>query len=219
MLYLGVVSVGTSRPCSGWLVSHTLVVWRLTESSRASFTRAPPGMARQGALALVAVLLLLCGGAALRAKRAAIPDDLRDVVDDEEDEDWRHWGAASGTREVPERPPPDLSRMDPAALRAEILRGHGGPSLGFVKLRPGVRRTREGVMGIATRWTNVLRTGSVAAKFVAVDFGTLMFTMERGRDMLEVGGSPLDHSFALHFLLRLRLNFLLTYNSLSASNS
>ncbi|KAF7045886.1 hypothetical protein CFC21_054947 [Triticum aestivum] len=148
-------------------------------------------MARQGRLVLVAaaaaLLLLLCGGTALGAKRAAIPDDLRDVVDDEEDEEWRHWGAGSGARDVPDRPPPDLSRMDPAALRAEILRGHGGPSLGFVKLRPGVRRTREEVAGIATRWSNVLRTGSVAAKFVAVDFGTLMFTMERGRDMREVG--------------------------------
>ena len=147
-------------------------------------------MARQGRLVLVAaaaaLLLLLCGGTALGAKRAAIPDDLRDVVDDEEDEEWRHWGAGSGARDVPDRPPPDLSRMDPAALRAEILRGHGGPSLGFVKLRPGVRRTREEVAGIATRWSNVLRTGSVAAKFVAVDFGTLMFTMERGRDMREL---------------------------------
>uniref|UniRef100_A0A453J128 Uncharacterized protein n=2 Tax=Aegilops tauschii subsp. strangulata TaxID=200361 RepID=A0A453J128_AEGTS len=56
----------------------------------------------------------------------------------------------------------------------------------FVKLRPGVRRSREEVAGIATRWSNVLRTGSVAAKFVAVDFGTLMFTMERGRDMREL---------------------------------
>ncbi|KAF7050784.1 hypothetical protein CFC21_059102 [Triticum aestivum] len=145
-------------------------------------------MARPGTLVLVAgaVLLLLLCGAAMGAKRAAIPDDLRDVVDDEEDEDWRRWGAGSGTRDVPDRPPPDLSRMDPAALREEILRGHGGPSLGFVKLRPGVRRSREEVAGIATRWSNVLRTGSVAAKFVAVDFGTLMFTMERGRDMREL---------------------------------
>ncbi|KAE8781589.1 hypothetical protein D1007_45110 [Hordeum vulgare] len=157
-------------------------------------------MARQGRLVLLAgVLLLLCGGTALGAKRAAIPDDLRDVVDDEEDEEWRHWGAGSGARDVPERPPPDLSRMDPAALRAEILRGHGGPSLGFVKLRPGVRRSREEVAGVATRWSNVLRTGSVAAKFVAVDFGTLMFTMERGRDMRELKEFILGQAEAYEF--------------------
>ncbi|CAM0871435.1 unnamed protein product [Alopecurus aequalis] len=135
--------------------------------------------------ALAVVLLCLSGGAietALGAKRFAIPDDLRDVVDDEEDEDWRHWGAPA----LPTRPPPDLSRMDPAALRAELLRGQTGPSLGFVKLRLGVRRSREDVVGIATRWSGVLRTGAVAAKFVAVDFGTLMFTMERGRDVDEL---------------------------------
>jgi len=53
-------------------------------------------------------------------------------------------------------------------------------------------------VGIATRWSNVLRTGSVDAKFVAVNFGTLMFTMERGRDILEVGACllPLDWPFS-----------------------
>jgi hypothetical protein len=45
---------------------------------------------------------------------------------------------------------------------------------------------QEDVMVIAARWSNVLRTGSVETKFVAVDFGTLMFTMEKGRDVLEV---------------------------------
>jgi hypothetical protein len=134
--------------------------------------------------ALAVLLLVLAGpiSTAAGAKRHAIPDDLRDVVDDEEDEDWRHWGAPAAKRD----PPPDLSRMDPAALRAELLRGQTGPSLGFVKLRLGVRRSQEDVMRIATRWSSVLRTGSVAAKFVGVDFGTLMFTMERGRDIIEV---------------------------------
>jgi hypothetical protein len=52
-------------------------------------------------------------------------------------------------------------------------------------------------VGIATRWSNVLRTGSVDAKFVAVNFGTLMFTMERGRDILEVCATFLkDWSFS-----------------------
>jgi hypothetical protein len=139
-------------------------------------------------LAVLLLVLVLAGpiSTAAGAKRRAIPDDLRDVVDDEEDEDWRHWGAPAARRDLPNPPPPDLSRMDPAALRAEVLRGQTGPSLGFVKLRLGVRRSQEDVMGIATRWSSVLRTGSVPAKFVAVDFGTLMFTMERGRDLLEV---------------------------------
>jgi hypothetical protein len=90
-------------------------------------------------------------------------------------------------------PPPDLSQ-NPPALRAEVLRWQIGTSLGFVHLRVGNCRSREDVVGIATRCGSMLRTGSVVAKLVAVDFGTLMFTMERGRDIPEVipssGWSP-----------------------------
>uniref|UniRef100_A0A0E0K8T0 Mesoderm development candidate 2 n=1 Tax=Oryza punctata TaxID=4537 RepID=A0A0E0K8T0_ORYPU len=150
------------------------------------------------ALVLVAgVLLCAAVETAVAAKRVSIPDDLRDVVDDEEDDDWRHWGAAAPPRD--DGPPPDLSRMDPAALQAELLRRHAGPSFGFVKLRLGVRRSQEEVMGIATRWTNVLRTGSVAAKFVAVDFGTFMFTMDRGQNVLEVKEFILSQPEAYEF--------------------
>ena len=108
-----------------------------------------------------------------------------------------HWGAAAPPRD--DGQPPDLAGMDPAALQAELLRRHAGPSFGFVKLRLGVRRSQEEVMGIATRWTNVLRTGSVAAKFVAVDFGTLMFTMDTGQDILEVKEFILSQPEAYEF--------------------
>ncbi|WVZ55476.1 hypothetical protein U9M48_006130 [Paspalum notatum var. saurae] len=150
----------------------------------------------------LAAVVLLCAaaGAALGAKRTRIPDDLRDVIDDEEDDDWRHWGAPSSRG--PGRgdgPPPDLSRMDPAALQDELIRGQTGPSFGFVKLRPGARRSREDMARIATRWSNVVRTGSVEAKFVAVDFGTLMFTMERGRDILELKDFILSQAEAYEF--------------------
>ncbi|CAN6302296.1 unnamed protein product [Urochloa humidicola] len=150
-----------------------------------------------GALA-AAFLLFAAAGVALGAKRVAIPDDLRDVVDDEEDDEWRSWGA-SHSRGRGDGPPPDLSRMDQDALQAELLRGQTGPSFGFVKLRPGTPRSREDVVGIATRWSNVLRTGSVEAKFVAVDFGTLMFTMERGRDILELKEFILSQAEAYEF--------------------
>lgn len=39
---------------------------------------------------------------------------------------------------------------------------------------------------IAMQWTNILRTGAVAAKFMAVDVNTIMFTMEKGQDTEEV---------------------------------
>ncbi|XP_062209108.1 uncharacterized protein LOC133910886 [Phragmites australis] len=148
-----------------------------------------------------AVLLCAVAGTALAAKRVSIPDDLRDVVDDEEDEDWRHWGVGSARSRGPagDDPPPDLSRMDPAAVQAELLHRHAGPSFGFVKLRPGIPRSQEDVVGVATRWSNVLRTGSVETKFVAVDFGTLMFTMERGREVLELKEFILNQPDAYEF--------------------
>lgn len=36
------------------------------------------------------------------------------------------------------------------------------------------------------KWTKVLRTGAIDAKFMAVDLTTIMFTMERGQDTAEV---------------------------------
>ncbi|PWZ55622.1 hypothetical protein Zm00014a_030721 [Zea mays] len=168
-----------------------------TVSSVLILTRMPRMTCR---VALAAVLLCAAVAAALGGKRAPIPDDLRDVIDDEEDDEWRRYGTPPSRG--PGRgdgPPPDLSRMDPAALQDELLRGQTGPSFGFVKLRPGTARSREDVVGIATRWSNVLRTGSVDAKFVAVNFGTLMFTMERGRDILELKEFILSQDEAYEF--------------------
>jgi hypothetical protein len=102
-------------------------------------------MARMACRVALFATVLLCAaaGVALGAKRAPIPDDLRDVIDEEEDDEWRQYRVPSSRG--PGRgdgPPPDLSRMDPAALQAELLRGQTGPSFGFVKLRPGTTRSR-----------------------------------------------------------------------------
>jgi hypothetical protein len=59
-------------------------------------------------------------------------------------------------------------------------------------------------MGIATRCGSGLRTGSVVAKLMAIDFGTLMFTMERGRDIPEVSTISL-FCFAFRAMLLLGL--------------
>lgn len=39
---------------------------------------------------------------------------------------------------------------------------------------------------IATRWNRVLKTGGIEATFNPVDLNTIMFTLLRGRDAMEV---------------------------------
>ncbi|PIA49298.1 hypothetical protein AQUCO_01300269v1 [Aquilegia coerulea] len=118
-------------------------------------------------------------------KKVHIPDELDDVEDDEEDEDWKKWGEKS--KKDDEFDPPNMDpNMDPVTLQAEMMKRHQGPSFGFVKLRFGVKRSPDMVGEIAMKWTKVLKTGSIEAKFVAVDLSTLMFTMERGKDITEL---------------------------------
>lgn len=74
-------------------------------------------------------------------KRVSVPDELDDVVDDEEDEEWKRWGQKKRTTtDLP--PPPDFSRMSPLEIQSEMMKRHTGPTLGFIKLRPGVPRSR-----------------------------------------------------------------------------
>jgi hypothetical protein len=142
-----VIGINPYASCdSGWLATqptlHLLgsAHGMQTVSSVLILTRMPRMTCR---VALAAVLLCAAAAAALGGKRAPIPDDLRDVIDDEEDDEWRRYGAPPSRG--PGRgdgPPPDLSRMDPAALQDELLRGQTGPSFGFVKLRPGTAGSR-----------------------------------------------------------------------------
>ncbi|KAM0938904.1 putative LRP chaperone MESD [Dioscorea sansibarensis] len=119
-------------------------------------------------------------------KRVSIPDELDDVVDDEEDEDWKQWGLPKTTQDEAPKPPVDFSKMSLEEMQAEITRSQTGPFFGFVKLRPGVSRSREDVPLIAMKWSKILRTGSIEAKFMAVDRNTIMFNMEKGQDTEEL---------------------------------
>lgn len=47
------------------------------------------------------------------------------------------------------------------------------------------------VSEIAMKWTKVLKTGAVEVKFMGIDLNTIMFTMVKGQDTLEV---PLSFS-------------------------
>ncbi|MQL77472.1 hypothetical protein Taro_009890 [Colocasia esculenta] len=119
-------------------------------------------------------------------RRVSIPDELDDVVDDEEDEAWKEWGRKKLPDVNFDPPPSDFSNVDLSEIQEEMMKRHTGPSFGFVKLQPGVRRSREEVPEMAMRWTKVLRTGAVEAKFTAVDVNTIMFTLERGQDTREL---------------------------------
>jgi len=74
------------------------------------------------------------------AEAAAHPRQLRDVVDDEEEDKWRHWGASHSPGDGP---PPDLSRMDSPALQAELLRSRPCRR-GFSEARPVALPCRPG---------------------------------------------------------------------------
>ncbi|PON92104.1 Mesoderm development candidate [Trema orientale] len=136
---------------------------------------------------LLFLLLLLTSSLIFAEGKIHITDDLDDVVDDEEDESWKEWGKKSAPSSHDDDPnPSDLNKMDMSQIQAEIAKRQSGPVFGFVKLRLGVKRTREMVSETAMQWTKVLKTGAVEAKFMGVDLSTIMFTMERGQDVSEL---------------------------------
>jgi hypothetical protein len=75
-------------------------------------------------------------------RRVHITDDLDDVVDDEEDDAWKQWGKKSTPSPDLDLRPSDLSGMSAPEIQDEMMKRHSGPTFGFVKLRPGGRRSR-----------------------------------------------------------------------------
>ncbi|KAK9134718.1 hypothetical protein Syun_014048 [Stephania yunnanensis] len=132
--------------------------------------------------------LILSPNLAIGSKRRVhVPDELDDVIDDEEDEVWKQWGMKSKPSHDSFDPPPlDLLESNPYAFEAEMLKRHSGPSIGFVKLQPGVRRSSDKVVEIARKWSKLLKTGSVNARFTGFDPNTVMYTMESGQDITEL---------------------------------
>ncbi|GFY92521.1 hypothetical protein Acr_08g0009170 [Actinidia rufa] len=120
-------------------------------------------------------------------RRIHITDDLDDVIDDEEDESWREWGKKSPPSRAEFDPPPtELSGMELPEIQAQMLQRQLGPVFGFVKLQFGVKRTPEMVSEIAMKWSKLSRTGAIETKFMGFDRSTIMFTMEKGQDSLEL---------------------------------
>ncbi|ESR33661.1 hypothetical protein CICLE_v10006561mg, partial [Citrus x clementina] len=113
-------------------------------------------------------------------RKVHVTDDLDDVVDDEEDDDWKEWGKpkVSGLEEFD---PPDLDfdGMDIPQMQEEMLKRQCSLVFGFIKLRLGTPLSVAEVMEIATEWSKVLKTGSIEVKFMVIDFITIMFTLQR----------------------------------------
>lgn len=90
---------------------------------------------------LLLFLLLIAAGkfqfhifADAAQRKIHIPDELDDVVDEEEDDGWREWGKAKKHPDF-DPPPSDFAKM---GLHGGQITG---PVFGFVKLRPGTPRT------------------------------------------------------------------------------
>ncbi|CAI9101858.1 OLC1v1039282C1 [Oldenlandia corymbosa var. corymbosa] len=147
---------------------------------------------KRSGFALVFILLiglqfgLFFGFSEAGKGRIHITDDLDDVVDDEEDDEWREWGKKKSPDFDPPPEPEEFSKMDVAEMQAEMLKRQTGPVFGFAKLRLGTRRTSEMVSELAMKWTNLAKTGGVQAHFMGFDVSTIMFTMEKGQDTIEL---------------------------------
>lgn len=91
-------------------------------------------------LLLVAFLFIVSDA----TKRLHITDYLNDVVDDEEDEGWREWGKKKTNSPPPPEVefPPYFTEVTAEQIQAEMMKREFGPSVGFVKLRLGIKRSR-----------------------------------------------------------------------------
>ncbi|KAL3689253.1 hypothetical protein R1sor_015562 [Riccia sorocarpa] len=135
-------------------------------------------------------------------RRVHIPDDLADVVDNEEDDDWKQWGKPTTIRGSEIGPPPAFTDgMDVRDYQRELIKREFGPSMGFAKLRIDVPRELDEAPRIATKWADLLKTGSINCHIVAVDRSTIMFTIPNGQDALEVKDFVLSQPEAYEFRL------------------
>ncbi|CAI0458507.1 unnamed protein product [Linum tenue] len=134
---------------------------------------------------LLLLLLLLLPSIFATGKKFHITDDLRDVVDDEEDEAWKEWGKKK-TSDVFDPPPSDMSGMELEQIQEAFMKRTMGPVFGFVKLRPGVKRTPDTVADLARKWTKMLRAGAMELNLMGIDRSTIMFNMAEGRRSLEL---------------------------------
>ena len=54
---------------------------------------------------------------------------------------------------------------------------------------------------IAMKWSKIARTGAIEVKFMGVDVSTIMFTLEKGQDTLEVHSIQIQPIFCTIFCM------------------
>jgi len=154
----------------------------------------------------VLLLVLLLVGvpysrAQIRRKRPRIEDDLRDVEDNEEDDEWRAWGESRKSPGEEEPMPAIELNNGPIDVSKLMKRQAAGPQLAFARLRPDPtgQRTQAKVDEIGELWTGLLRTGGMADQIYAVDEDTILINIADGKYMDEIKDFVLSRDEAYEF--------------------
>uniref|UniRef100_A0A7S0N8F7 Mesoderm development candidate 2 n=1 Tax=Pyramimonas obovata TaxID=1411642 RepID=A0A7S0N8F7_9CHLO len=150
-------------------------------------------------LALVLLISLTAEPVSGLKKRISIPDDLSDVVDDEEDEEWQDWGRRKKKEPEVEQEAPFEIGNGPIDVKKLMNQQAKGPQLTFARLRPDPTRTKEEVDEIGAKWSALLRTGGMSDQVYAIDEGTILISIVDGIYMDEIKEFVLSMDEAYEF--------------------
>lgn len=64
-----------------------------------------------------------------------------------------------------------------------------------------IHTLQDMITEIAMKWSKIARTGAIEVKFMGVDVSTIMFTLEKGQDTLEVGFFKFNHLYYTMFFV------------------
>eukprot|EP00899_Mesostigma_viride_P023793 jgi/Mesvir1/4599/Mv15826-RA.1 len=143
---------------------------------------------------LSAIICMLCiAGVFLQPafalkKKVHIPNDLSDVIDDEEDDEWKNWGKKKGKPKKAEAPPAD-EPFDPNNFDVSSImnKRDKGPWMGFAKLKAtDPPRTKADADAVGRDWAQMIASANVGAQVYAIDEGTLLISCNDGTPSSEL---------------------------------
>lgn len=112
--------------------------------------------------------------------------NLDDVIDDEEDEEWKAWGRKKEPQ-IPGNAYDDKKKtFDANAFHDFSAAKVKGPAFGFVKLRRNPNRKDADVMRLASQWERLLRSGHIKSEFQPVDIMTLWYQLDDDQEIEEL---------------------------------